>query len=113
MRAKVEDEYAVRMDVVFFAFNGQRLLDDKKTSKEYGIVNMDTMELMPIRLSVEVDEKRIPFTVKPTKTVRALKMKVFQKSNVPVEHRPMFQGKVFDDDNITLEEMGVNVGDVL
>ena len=96
-------------------FDNRPLKDDNKTLKQYGIKHQDTLELLPMQITVKTPEGIvIPLIVQPTDTIYDIKKRVEDIESIPVdEHRLQFNGKPLNDDSKTLADLGITHDDKL
>lgn len=87
----------------------------RKTLKDYGIQDGDSVDLGPMEIQIETPEGTIvPLTVQPTDTIRDVQKQVRDKIGMPVdEQRLHYKEKPLQDPKKTLDDLGVKHGDVL
>eukprot|EP00980_Cylindrotheca_fusiformis_P025861 scaffold14741_cov135-Cylindrotheca_fusiformis.AAC.11 len=114
VKAKVADKKDIPPDQQRLTFNDKPLKKNKKSLRDIGIKNKDTLVLHPMQIFVKTpDGTKIPIDVEPDDTVKSVKKKVEDETGIPVPDQTLrFNGDELDDPT-TMVDNGIKHGDVL
>jgi len=90
-------------------------LDNDKKLPDYGIQKGDTLNLeAPMDIKVRMTDGTImPLEVQPTETIEAVKKKIEQKKDIPVEEQHLYFSETELDNDKKLPDYGIQKGDTL
>eukprot|EP00536_Pseudo-nitzschia_multiseries_P009379 jgi/Psemu1/23053/gm1.23053_g len=114
IKKQVEEDTGVKRKHQRLSFKGTVLVNDKSTLKKSGIKHKDTLRLDPMEIKVrDPNGNTIDLVVQPEDTIEDVKRQVAIEVGIPVEDQlPAFRGSPLRD-NSTLEQNGINHGDVI
>eukprot|EP00537_Pseudo-nitzschia_pungens_P018141 CAMPEP_0172407936 /NCGR_PEP_ID=MMETSP1061-20121228/75594_1 /TAXON_ID=37318 /ORGANISM="Pseudo-nitzschia pungens, Strain cf. pungens" /LENGTH=1565 /DNA_ID=CAMNT_0013144051 /DNA_START=56 /DNA_END=4755 /DNA_ORIENTATION=- len=115
VKNKVESDTGVKRKHQRLTFHGSLLNNDKSTLKENGIKHKDILQLEPMKITVvDPNGNSIDLVVNPDDTIENVKHQVEDQIGLPAEDQlPTFRGKPLNDNKSTLEQNGINHGDVI
>ena len=113
IKSKLEKQEGIPKEQQRLKF-GPKQLEDGPTLRDYGIKHKSTLNLQPMTINVITPEgKNIILDVDPNDTIKDVKKKLENKSNIPVEdQRLLFDDKLLDD-RPTLKDYKIKHGDTI
>lgn len=117
LKEKIEDDHNIPVEEQNLSLKGTPLTQPNATMDDIGAKSGDTIDMAPKTMDIIVrtpEGKELSITVTPTDSVRELKEKIEDDHSIPVEDQNLsFKGTPINDPSSTLEDHGIEDGDIL
>jgi len=117
LKQKIEDDHNIPVEEQNLSLKGTPLTQPNATMDDIGAKSGDTIDMAPKTMDIIVrtpEGEELPISVTPTDSVRELKEKLENDHSIPVEDQNLsFKGTPMNDPSTTLEDRGIEDGDIL
>jgi len=117
LKETIENDHDIPIEDQNLSCNGNALDDPDTTMEDNGIKHGDIIDLEPNEIAINVrtpDDKTFSILVKPDDTVGCVKKRIQSDHGIATKNKTLsYEGKLLDDPDSTMKDLGVSDGDTL